>query len=787
MWPPRLRADGAPFASASTRDVPAGDPGRVSDPQPTTRSELSGFAGDVVQSGTIQGGVHFHQPGSAGNRPPRQLPNDVRGFVNRVAELDRLSEFLSDGQQEFRAPAVVVVTGTAGVGKTSLAVHWAHRVRDRFADGQLYINLRGYDPGPPVAAEAALDVFLQALGARVSEIPTDVQAKAALYRSLVADRRILVVLDNAATVGQVRPLLPGTASCLVLVTSRSRLPGLVVRDGAIRLKVDVLTRDEAVALVRAVIAEYRRDDTLEDLNELARLCARLPLALRIAAERAAARPWMALAELIQDLRDESMLWDALSSDDDDEADAVRTVLAWSYRALPQETARLFRRLGLHPGGEFGVGAASALAGLTYSHTRHLLDGLLATHLVEQIGPDRYQLHDLLRAYAIELVQNDEPADARMASMHRVLSWYLSTADAARRSIVRGSRQMPITLDSPPPGLELIHFADQAQAMAWYETERENLMGATRAAASAGLDRIAWQLPAVLDGIYDNRDPADTWLATEQVALDAARRVNDSYGQGVILERMGIKFRKLQRVDEALVCFTEAMAIFRREGNNFGQARVTNGLGLTYLRAHRLEEARATFERQIANIPVGDSMMSMHAVVTLNLGETYLELGRPSDVVAHISEAIPVFRRFGDLAMESLALRLQGAAQCISGMLVEARASLERALEAIRRTGNLISECEIFLEFARLEIAEGSPAEALVSAQRAALIAHQFGVAVVEAWALDLTGMAYQELGRPGEAAPFHRQSIELHQAAGEHNGMTAAIGHLTAALESVKE
>jgi NB-ARC domain len=462
----------------------------VHDPQSTTRSELSGSAGDVVQARDIRGGVHFHQSRPARNGPPRQLPADVRGFVGRVAELDRLDELLHEEQHQSHAPPVVVITGTAGVGKTSLAVRWAHNVRDRFTDGQLYINLRGYDPGTPVAPEAALDLILQALGVRASATPSDLQAKASLYRSLVADRRVLVVLDNAGTVGQVRPLLPGTATCLVLVTSRSRPPGLVARDGAIRLTVNVLTDNEAVTLLRTVIAQYRREDDPDQLNELAQLCARLPLALRIAAERAAARPWMALTELIRDLRDESALWDALSSSDDDAVDAVRTVFAWSYRALPQQTAQLFRRLGLHPGAEFGLGAASALAGLSRSHTRHLLDGLLAAHLLEQVGSDRYQLHDLLRAYSTDQARQDESAGERQEATYRVLTWYLHAADAARRTIVRGSgsRHMPITLAPPAPDLDLMQFTDYGQAVTWYETNRTNLMAATRAAAAAGLDR-----------------------------------------------------------------------------------------------------------------------------------------------------------------------------------------------------------------------------------------------------------------------------------------------------------
>ena len=305
-----------------------------------TRSELSGSAGDVVQARDVIGGVHFH-----GNHPwastvPRQLPADARGFVNRINELQRLDETLT-WDNDPNSMAVLVIVGTAGVGKTSLAVHWAHRVRDRFPDGQLYVNLRGYDPGEPVTSDEALDRFLRVLGVSVDAIPDESHAKESVYRSLVADRRMLILLDNASSVRQVRPLLPGTPSSLVLVTSRSRMSGLVIRDGARRVTMDMLASPDAVELLRRVTSGYRYHDDARDLSELARLCARLPLALRIAAERAASRPQMPLQQLIRDLRDESSLWDALSAEGDEEADAVRTVFAWSYRALPWKPPACF--------------------------------------------------------------------------------------------------------------------------------------------------------------------------------------------------------------------------------------------------------------------------------------------------------------------------------------------------------------------------------------------------------------------------------------------------------------
>jgi hypothetical protein len=276
-------------------------------------NQFGGSGGDVVQARDVQGGVHFHGYVPAFSVTPRQLPGGIRGFVNRQAELAQLDDIAADHQQEPFVSAVAVIMGTAGVGKTSLALHWAHSARQRFSAGELYVNLRGYDPGLPATPEQVLDRFLRDLGVPAA-IPAGLEDRASLYRSILADRRMLIVLDNAASAGQVRPLLPGTPGSLVLVTSRNRLSGLVVREGAHRLNVDMLLEADAIALLQAVTAGYRAQDRPHELAELARLCARLPLALRIAAERAASRPLMMLDELIADLRDESALWTALSAE-----------------------------------------------------------------------------------------------------------------------------------------------------------------------------------------------------------------------------------------------------------------------------------------------------------------------------------------------------------------------------------------------------------------------------------------------------------------------------------------
>uniref|UniRef100_UPI000B18467C ATP-binding protein n=1 Tax=Streptomyces specialis TaxID=498367 RepID=UPI000B18467C len=389
---------------------------------------VTGSADQIVQAQTIAGGVHVHR-GVPKLPRPRQVPREVTHFTGREAELSRLDALAGSAGTRGSAVVISAIAGTGGIGKTSLAVHWAHRVHDQFPDGTLYVNLRGYDSSPPLTAHHALDAFLRALDVPSERIPPDTEAAAGLYRSLLAGRRMLVVLDNAAEPGQIRPLLPGEPGCLVLVTSRSRLSGLVAREGAHRLTLDVLAPDEACALLNDIIGPQRSWQEPAAIAELARRCACLPLALRIAGERVASRPHLAVADFVRELTDQHQELDALTTDDD-EAAAVRTVFSWSYHALPDGTARVFRLLGLHPGPTISVEAAAALTGTTVTQTRRQLDRLIGVHLLTESEPDRYQFHDLLRAYAAEQATADEPEAGREAATQRLFDWYLHTTHAA---------------------------------------------------------------------------------------------------------------------------------------------------------------------------------------------------------------------------------------------------------------------------------------------------------------------------------------------------------------------
>lgn len=703
----------------------------------------------------------------------------MRGFVNRSEEIQRLDAVLTDDTDEPLVVCVCLIAGTAGAGKTSLALRWAHRTRTRFPDGQLYVNLRGYDPGAPLTALEALGRFLRALGIPATALPADEESRAALYRSLLADRRMLVVLDNAATVAQVRPLLPGAAGCLAIVTSRSRLSGLAVRDGARRITLGTLAEEEAVALLRAITAEYRPHDDAARLIELARLCAHLPLALRIAAERAATHPHMSLDDLIRDLRDESALWDALTVGDDEEAEAVRTVFAWSYRALPEDAARLFRLLGLHPGSEFGAPAAGALAGIDTLRARRLLDVLVGTHLLAQTAPDRFEFHDLLRAYAIDQARHEEPYEGREAALLRVLSWYLHCCAAARVRVKPD--EPPVPLDPAPERIEPLAFTDHNGAMRWYEQEHANLLDAARTAEHVGLDGLAWRFPALLRPLHAHLNPFEEWRAMAGIGLRAARREGDRFGEAEVLSSLGKAAAQSHRLTEAARCHEEALAVRRELGDRVGEALALNALGLVHLRARSLGPAQETFSRALALFREAGSPQ-WGPTLTTNLAAVAYEAGHLTEALDLVRQALAAHRERGDQRAEANALRILSAVQREQGDLHAALASARHAVEIAERFGNKAWEGFWLLELGAAQLAAGSADGALVSYQRSATLHRSLGDRSREARAWHGTGRAYTALDRPEEAAAFHRRAATVHRELGDNWRLALALGCLAESL-----
>jgi DNA-binding SARP family transcriptional activator len=471
---------------------------------------------------------------------PRQLPADTDAFTGREAALKALDGLLADPDAPAPRPlAIAAIAGTAGIGKTALAVHWAHRVADRFPDGHLYVNLRGFDPsGSPMEPAEAIRGFLDALQVPAPQVPVGLDAQAGLYRSLLAGRRMLVLLDNARDADQVVPLLPGAPGCLVLVTSRDQLAGLVAA-GAQPLALDLLGRDEAVRLLARRLGHDRVTAEPDATGELVGRCAGLPLALAIVAARAATHPEFPLAALAGQLREARDGLDGF--DGGDTATDVRAVFSWSYHRLGAPAARLFRLLGLHPGPDTGAGAAASLAGVPVARARALLAELARAHLVGEHAPGRYALHDLLRAYAAELAHAGDSGGDRRAAIHRLLDHYLHTARDA--DLLLYPHGEPVTPAAPQPGVTPERLSGRDQAMAWFTAEHPVLLAAMEQATRAGFHQHTCQLAWTLDVFLHRRGHWHDRAATQRAALEAARRLGDRGAQAPLAPPPGLRRRR----------------------------------------------------------------------------------------------------------------------------------------------------------------------------------------------------------------------------------------------------
>ena len=617
---------------------------------------------------------------------PRQLPPDVSHFTGRAAELDRLDALL--GTSGAGKPATVVITainGTPGVGKTALAIRWAHRMASRFPDGQLYASLRGHAAIGPADPLAVLARFLRDLGIAPGRTPGDLDEAAALYRSLLDGRRILVVLDNAASSGQVRPLLPGTPDCAVIVTSRSRLPGLGAHDGATQVTLAPFLPDEAAMLLRQILGAQRAEAEPQAVAAIAAKCAFLPLALRIAAERATARPHQTLAALAAQLapaRDRDRL-DVLAADDDP-ATSVRTVFSWSYQALPAGTARMFRLLGVHPGPDIATPAAAALAATGTAEAQRLLESLAGAHLLEEATTGRYRFHDLLRAYAAERAATDESPADRAAAHRRVLTWYLHTADAAGDLLTPGRRRVP--LDPPSPQCRPLALAGYEQALEWCDAEYAGVVACVRSAAQTGHDDIAWQLSVASFGYFDLRKPWAEWIACARIALSAARRCGDRFGQAWVLGNLGCAYIGLGRFGDALDCGRQSLRIRRDIGDRRGEGAVLNNLGHTYLALDRFHDGLNCFQQALA---IAREVENRHGeVIALsNVGETCLKLGRLSDAISCLQEALDLAREMDYHVIEGCALHNLGESYRAIGEPGTSADCFRRALSVRQHTGD----------------------------------------------------------------------------------------------------
>jgi tetratricopeptide (TPR) repeat protein/transcriptional regulator with XRE-family HTH domain len=649
---------------------------------------------------------------------PRQLPAAVADFTGRAAELAALTQVLDNASAD--APGMVVISaigGTAGVGKTALALHWAHQVAHRFPHGQLHVNLRGYDPsGDPGTAAEAIRGFLDALGVPPERTPTSREAQAGLYRSLLSGRRMLILLDNARDEQQVRPLLPASPASLVVVTSRSQLSGLAAADGAQMLNLDVLTHAEAVQMLTARLGADRAAAEPAAVDQIASLCACLPLALGVAAARAAVRPRLALAALAAELRDSAGRLDAL--DAGDPAASVRAVFSWSTRQLSDESARMFRLLGLQPGPDISVPAAASLAAVGESEARRLLAGLARSHLIAEHLPGRYVFHDLLRAYAADQAHHTESDADRSEAVGRVLDHYLHTA--ARAALVLVPHKEPVVLAVPGPGAVISQPADRRQALAWLETEHQVLLAAISLAAGSGFDAHAWQLSWALTSFLQRSGYWQEWAATQRTALTSATRLGDTTGQAVSGRLLATACNELGDLDQARSHYTSSLTLYRRLGDRLGEAKIHHNLGVLA-------------ERQ----------------------------GRHAHALNHAQQALRLYEAIGDKAGQAEALNSAGWYHGLLGDYGQARALCHQAVALSAATGARWAEGCAWDSLGYAEHHLGNLAEAAACYERALSIAREIGDRFDEALALTHLGDTRQAAGEVVRARRAWQQALTI--------------------------
>jgi tetratricopeptide (TPR) repeat protein/transcriptional regulator with XRE-family HTH domain len=632
------------------------------------------------------------QPGGADLEEPStiaQLPPSTSDFTGREAQIEDLSAALLPGCGDPGQVSIAALIGGGGLGKTTLAVHVAHRVAGRFPDGALYVDLRGACPNA-LDPEAVLGQWLRALGEPLASLPVGLADRAARYRSLLSRRRMLVLLDNARDVEQIRPLLPASNDCAVLITSRSRLADL---PGGFRLSLSSMPEDEAMILLAQLVGPDRLAAEPEATAELLRACDGMPLALRIAGARLGARANWAVSTLARRLSDRRRRLNELAIGDL----AARACFEVSYAALdrPEFTGvrslkRAFRLLGLVPGPDVSLPAAAALLGLSAARAELVLEALVDTHLLDSPEPDRYRMHDLIRLYAAERAAAEEDDAARADAARRLLGWYAASAADAHRVLSPQSRAVPLD-GIDPPSCPAAAFAARAEALDWCERERANLVAAVLQAAELGLGELSWKLAAGMLGFFSaRRYPAD-WTATHLAALGAARAAGDLVGEAWMQNNLGfVYFYRPQTERRALACFERSLEIRIRLGDRVGEAIALNNLGTA---AHRLgENTRAVLALGRAmeiREELGDRVGVLQAL--LNMGGVYDSQGQHERAEACLLRAL---RTSEELGLDELTLKVLntlGANQTDVRRPAEAKRYLHRALELSRQLRHVDSE------------------------------------------------------------------------------------------------
>ena len=730
---------------------------------------------------------------------PGMLPTDIADFTGRTKQIDDIRQRLmlaTEDRSRFAVPIIAIV-GKPGVGKTTVAVHASHSISDRFPFGQLFADLHGAAPRPTSPMQV-LERFLRVLGVAGTAIPDGLEERAEMYRAMLADRSMLIVLDDAGSESQVLPLLPGNPSSAVIITSRSRLAGLA---GAVHVDLETFDSDQSVNLLSRIAGIERVQSEIEAAEALAELCGRLPLALRIAGARLSARPHWSVEQLVSRLEDETRRLDELKHGEM----GIRASISLTYDSVGEDARRLFRRLTILDAQIFSAWVSAALLDQPLHIAQDLLDDLADAQLIETTGVgygvhSQYRFHDLIRVFARERLAAEEPPAERNAALSRVLGGLLFLAEAAHRREYGGD-YVQIHSDAtrwPLPAKLVGQLV--ASPLQWYERERSMLVSGIRQAAQAGFVQLCWDLAISSVTLFESRVYLDDWRETHQIALAAARQAQDRRGQAAMLYSRGSLYITEQRFGDARCDFEAAVQLFEEIGDSQGTALVIRNIGFLDRLSGRFSDAEGHYKKALSifrsngdqvasayvlhnlaqlrlefdDLPGAQRLLSealelsrtsgsrrVEAQVLHRIGHTYLQSDQPALAVEVFNEALTVVRAIGDPTGEAYALHGLGIARLRRRELPEAESALQRSLLLASASSEHLVEARVQLGLGELARTREDPPQAVVHLEQALSLFRQMNMPLQEARTLIRLSDAQQSSGDADAAQDSLVQALAL--------------------------